>query len=92
MWAFLFAAVGPLAIRALTVLGFSAVTFTGITAVVDSLVSQAQTSFSALPAAVLALASIAGVPQCLGLLFGAFVARTTLWVGTSAVKMVFKGV
>lgn len=92
MWAFLLAAVGPLAVRALTVLGFSAVTFTGVSAAVTGLIGQAQTSFSALPAAVLALASIAGVPQALGLICGAYVARVTLWVGASAVKMIFKGV
>ena len=91
MWAFLFAAVGPLAIRALTLIGFGAVTFTGMTALVGQLVTAAQTHWSALPVAVLQIATLAGFPTALGLIFAAFVARTTLWVGASAAKLVFKG-
>jgi len=90
MWAFLFSAVGPLAIRALTLIGFTAVTFTGVMELVNLLISQAQTSWSSLPAAVIAIGSLAGLPQCLGLIFGAFVARVTLWVGTSASRLLFK--
>ena len=91
MWAFLIGAVGPLAIQILITLGFTAVTFTGMTAVMNSLVSQAQSSWSALPAAVLALASLAGVQNCLGLIFGAYVARVTLWGAASASKLIIKG-
>jgi len=90
MWAFLLAAVGPLAIRALTLIGFTAVTFTGVMELVNLLISQAQSSWSSLPVVMLSLASLAGVPQCLGLLFGAFVARVTLWVGSSASRLLFK--
>lgn len=90
MWNFLLGAVGPLAIRALTLIGFTAVTFTGVTALTDSLVSQAQTSWAGLPADVLALAAIAGLPQALGLVFGAMVARTALWVGSSASRLLLR--
>lgn len=88
---FLLAAAGPLVIRALIAVGFSSVAFTGIVELVNGLVSSAQSSWSALPAAVLSLASLAGVPLALGLVFGAFVARATLWVGSSAVRLIFKG-
>lgn len=90
MWAFLFSAVGPLAIRALTLIGFSAVTFTGVMELVNALISQAQASWSSMPVVMLSLASLAGVPQALGLIFGAFVARATLWIGASASKLLFK--
>lgn len=90
-FAFLLASIGPLVIRGLIAIGFSSVAFTGVVEVVNGLVSSAQSSWSALPAAVLSLASLAGIPLALGLVFGAFVARATLWVGTSAVKLIFKG-
>ncbi len=89
--AFLLAMVGPMAIRALIALGFGAVAFTGITELVNSLVSSAQTSWSGMSGAALQIASLAGVPTALGLVFGAFVARTTLWVGASAARLIFKG-
>jgi hypothetical protein len=89
--AFLLAMVGPLAIRVLIALGFGAVAFTGITEVVNQLVSSAQASWGGVSGAALALASLAGVPTALGLIFGAFIARTTLWVGASAARLIFKG-
>lgn len=89
--AFLLAMVGPMAIRALIAVGFGAVAFTGITEVVNGLVSVAQSSWGGVSGGVLAIMSLAGVPTALGLVFGAFVARATLWVGASAARLIFKG-
>jgi hypothetical protein len=76
LFAFLAAAVGPLVIRALLAIGFTAVSFAGVTTLVNQLVS---------------LASLCGVPEALGLLFAAIVARATLWVGSSATRLIFTG-
>lgn len=86
----LLAIVGPAALRVLTALGLSIVTFTGVTEVVRTMVTAAQTSWAGLPAAVLGLASLAGVPEALGMITGAMVARTALWAATSATKLIFK--
>jgi len=91
LWTFLFGAVGPLAIRVLTAVGFSAVSFAGVTTAFQGLVSYAQSSWSALPAAVLGLASLAGVPIALGLVFGAASARIALWMAANATRLIFKG-
>lgn len=89
-FAFLLQAVGPLAIRVLSVLGMSVVTFTGVVEAVNQMIASATASWAALPAAVLGLASLAGVPEALGMVFGAVVARATLWAATSATKLMFK--
>lgn len=81
---------GPLAIRVLSVLGMTVMTFTGVVELVRELVTMAQSHWAALPAAVLSLASLAGVPQALGIVAGALVARVTLWAATSASRLVFK--
>lgn len=89
-FSFLLASVGPLAIRVLSVLGMSVVTFTGVTELVQTLITSAQSSWGALPGAVLGLASLAGMPEALGMVLGAMVARTTLWAAMSATKLMFK--
>lgn len=91
MWAFLASAVGPLAIRALVAVGFTTVTFAGVTAAFQGLNSYAQTSWGSLPVAVLQLASLARVPEALGLVFGAMAFRLAVWTASNGVKMVFKG-
>lgn len=88
--AWLLAIVGPAALRVLTALGLSIVTFTGVTEVVRTMVTAAQNSWAGLPSAVLGLASLAGVPEALGMITGAMVARTALWAATSATKLIFK--
>lgn len=90
MWAFLSAAVGPLAIRALVAIGFAAVSFAGVTAAFDALVSHAQAQWASLPAGVLQLAGLAGVPGAIGLIFGAMAARIALWAAANGSKLVFK--
>jgi hypothetical protein len=90
MWAFLSAAVGPLAIRALVAIGFSAVSFAGVSSGFAALVSYSQTQWSAMPTAVLQLATLAGVPAGIGLVIGAMTARIALWMAANATKLIFK--
>lgn len=89
--AFLAASIGPLVIRALLAVGFTAVTFTGVQAAVNGLIASAQANWSAAPAGVIQFASLAGVPEGLGVICAAIVARLTLWLGVSATRLVFTG-
>lgn len=86
--AFLIGMVGPLVLRALTMLGIGIMTFTGVTALVQGLIDLAVNNWASLPSDVLALASIAGVPTCLGIICGAFVARTGMWIAVSATRWI----
>ena len=86
--AFLMGMAGPMVLRALTILGIGTVTFTGVTVALQSLIDMATTNWSSLPSDILALASIAAIPQCLGIVAGAFVARVGMWVAVSATRWV----
>jgi len=83
--------IGPWAIQALLAIGFAGVSFAGVTTAFAGLITYAQSSWSALPVAVLQLASIAGVPSGLGLVFGAGSARLALWAAINGTKLIFKG-
>lgn len=82
---------GPIAMRVLMAIGFTAMTFAGVQALVGQLVSYAQTSWSAMPATLLSLASLAGAPEGLGMICGAYVARVTMWVAASSTRLIFTG-
>lgn len=84
--------VGPLALRVLTTLGLGTVTFTGVTLAMQGLIDSATSNWASVAADVLALASIAGIPQALGLIAGAMVARVGVWAAVSATKFVFNPV
>ncbi len=86
LFAFLLGAVGPLVARALTYIGISVLTITGVETAFGALQSAAQSSWGGLPVAVLGLASLAGVPEALGIIFGCFNARLALWLATSMTR------
>lgn len=91
MWQFLASAVGPLAIRALVAIGFGVVSFTGVTQAFTGLVTYATSSWSSLPVSVLQLATLAGIPQALGMVFGAMLARVSLWAFANGSRLMFRG-
>lgn len=86
--AWLLTFIGPLVIRALIVLGISTVTFTGITAALDGLISMAQQNWASLGSDLLGLASIAGIPECIGIIMGAMTSRIAMWVAVNATRWV----
>lgn len=88
--AWLLALIGPLAVKVIISLGFTAVVFTGVTALVNTLIVSAQNSWSVIPTAVLQLASLSGIPESLGLIFGAYMARVAMWASVGAAKYVLK--
>ncbi len=88
--AWLLTLVGPLVIRVIAALGFTAVTYTGVTALINQLVTTAQSNWSAMPAAVLQLCTLSGIPQVLGMIFGAYMARVAMWAAVGAARYVLK--
>ena len=79
---------GPLVLRALTVLGIGTMTFTGVTESLNTLIGMAVTNWASLGSDILALASLAGIPQSLGIICGAMTARVGLWAAASATKFI----
>jgi hypothetical protein len=88
--AWLMSLVAPIVIRAIISLGFTAVTLTGITEMTNSLVQTAQSNWSAMPAAVIQLASLSGIPEVLGMITGAYVSLMTIKASIGASRYVFK--
>lgn len=87
---FLLSLIGPLAIRALLALGIGTLTFTGVTVALNGLIGIAQSNWAGVPSDVLALASIAGIPEAIGIVCGAMVSRVSMWAASSATKFVLK--
>lgn len=91
MWAFLAAAIGPLAIRALVAIGFGVVSFAGVQVAMNALTGYAQTYWAGLPGAVLQLSTLCGFPTALGLVFGAMAGRLAVWGYINGSRLLFKG-
>lgn len=83
--------IGPLALRVLAVLGIGTVTFTGVTASLQALIDLATSNWAGVSADTLALASVAGIPQCIGIICGAMTAKVGLWAAVSATRWVVGG-
>lgn len=90
LFAWLLAALGPLAIRVVAALGFTAVSYTGVTQLVGQLVTMAQNNWAAMPTAVLQLCTLSGIPQVMGMVFGAYMARIAMWAAMGAARYVLK--
>lgn len=88
--AWLLTLVGPLVFRIVAALGFTAVTYTGVTALINQLVSTAQSNWSSIPTAVLQLCTLSGIPQVLGMIFGAYMARVAMWAAVGAARYALK--
>lgn len=87
---FLVGMLAPLLVRGLIALSFTAVVFTGVTEVVNQLVAMAQSSWATLPSTVLSLVALSGIPQVMGMIFGAYTARVAMWAAVGAARYVFK--
>jgi hypothetical protein len=86
LFAFLASAVGPLALRVVAALGLGILTFTGVDTVLSNLIASAQSNWASVASDILGLASVARVPECLGLLAGAMTSRVTMWVAANAAR------
>ncbi len=75
--AFLTSSIGFLAVRALSGLGIGVISYAAITVALDTLFSQAQGYFSAIPYFALQTLNLAGFGQGLGIIMGAITFRMT---------------
>ena len=85
---FLLGMAGPLAVRVLLALGFTAVSFAGVTVALNQLMTIAKDNWASMPVDVLAIASLSGIPQALGMIASAYAARVAVWVTQNATKYV----
>ncbi len=90
LFAWILAALGPFLIRAVAALGFTAVSYAGVTTLVEQLVAMAQSNWAAMPSAVLQLCALSGIPQVMGMIFGAYMARIAMWAAVGAARYVLK--
>lgn len=81
--------VGPMVIKGLIALSFTAITFAGVTELTSQLIAMAVASWASMPAAVLQLVALAGIPEALGMVFGALSARVAMWAAVGASRYVF---
>lgn len=88
--AFLMGMVGPMVLRALLTLGIGLMTFTGVAAALQGLIDIAVNNWASLGADILGLCGLAGIPQAIGIVCGAMVARVGIWVTASATKWITK--
>lgn len=88
--AWLMAMAVPLAARVIVGLGFAVASFAGMQVTLAQLVALAQSNWSALPATVLQLASLSGIPEMLGMMFAAAVFRLAAWVAVQGTRFVLR--
>lgn len=86
----LVAAAAPMAIKALSALGFSTITYIGVTAVTAQLVALAQANWSAMPSGVLQIATLSGIPQGLAMVFGAYAALFAIQAAAGFKRFIVK--
>lgn len=82
--------VGPIVVRTIIALGFTVLTFTGVAEIVSTLVGIAQEKWSAMPAGVLQLAALSGIPTGLGMVFGALAAVWAIQQASGLKRFIFK--
>jgi hypothetical protein len=75
---FLASLAGPIVRRMLISLGVGVASYAALSAALNSALSHAQSSYSGLPADVLGLLGLAGVPDALAIICGGLVARASL--------------
>ncbi|WP_429200424.1 DUF2523 domain-containing protein [Aeromonas veronii] len=78
--AFLLSIASPIVIRVLLQLGIGIVSYIGVEAAVNGLISLAQSNWSGLPSIVLQFMAISGVNSALGIIAGGVTARLSTMV------------
>lgn len=86
------AMMAPLAARLMVAMGFSVVSFVGVTVTLDLLRTQFVQSMQVLPTAALDLAMLAGAGQAMGIIFGAIATRVLMWQISSGTAVLGRSV
>lgn len=79
LFAWLLLAVVPLAKRVLIALGIGFLTYEGLTTMANQVVGAAVANWGQMTGAALQLCSLGGIPEMLGIICGAFVAKAALF-------------
>lgn len=77
LFAWLLAAAWPIAKKVLVMLGIGMVSYTALTTLLNAVISNAQSNWGQLTGAALQLCSLGGLPDFLGIVTGALVARAS---------------
>lgn len=77
--AWLMSIAGSVAARVLLSLGFGLVSFAGLSTLINGMIADAQSNYSALPASVLQLAGLLGVPDALGIIAFGITTRVSMF-------------
>ena len=83
----LLAAAWPVARKVLVMLGIGWVSYEGVTTLTNNIISVAQANWGQVSGAVLQICSIGGIPQMMGIICGAIVARASLAAVSKLTKM-----
>lgn len=78
MYAWLLAAIWPLAKKVLLALGIGFLTYEGVTTLVNVVITNMQTLWGGVTTTFLQFASLMGIPEAMGIMCGAMVARATI--------------
>lgn len=78
MWKFLLAAVLPLVKKVLLGLGIGWISYSGATLLMSNVIAQVQGAWGGMTGTMLQIASLAGIPESLGIICGALTARVAL--------------
>lgn len=70
----------PIVRKVLVMLGIGVVTYGAMTTLLNSVIAQAQASWGQIAGVALQLSSLGGIPQVLGIITGAMVARVSFMV------------
>jgi hypothetical protein len=89
--AWLLSMVWPVLLRVMTFFGIGALTFTGVVELVNTVIQYAKDQWELLPVAVVQLAAISGVPQALGMVTAAVLAKLGIWSLAKATRFAFTG-
>lgn len=80
LFAFLLAAVWPLAKKVLVSLGIGWVTYSGLTLIVDQVKQEIVATFGQVGGATMQILTLSGIPQAVGIVLGALTAGAALLV------------
>jgi len=83
----LMAVIGPVAKQALVAVGFGVVTYTGVDAAFNAMVSSLSSQVSAVPPNILIYAQISGVFEAMGLILAAISFKISFMTLTKMVKL-----
>lgn len=68
----------PIVKRVFLALGIGVVTFIGLDVVFNQILQSAQSSWGAIPSAVAGMMGLAGIPDAIGIIFGALTTRLSM--------------